>query len=359
MAQFVIKNIRLAGCAVVTGEQTLRLDDFPEYYNNDPALLARMKKTIGFGQRQVAAPATTTCDLCSAAAKRLMRALNIEPQQLDAVISVTQTPDYYMPGNAHALHAALGLPKDAVALDVELGCSGYVYGLWLSGMMLASGLRRVLLVAGDTLSKAAGPRDRSVAPLFGDAGSATIVELNPEAANTYFVLRSDGTGLKKMYIPAGGYRAPSNPQTQKAVPDAEGNLRSPEDIYMDGFGIFEFTMSEQPELLRQVLEFSGKDVADIDYFVLHQANRYIVETITRKAKIPPEKAPSDCFTRFGNQNSASIPGVLCGSLAPALAGRKALAVLQGFGVGLSWGACQLELDDIVCLEPIAYQGAVK
>ena len=353
MANMTINNAVITGCSVVIGEHSSHIDDQPEYYNNDKAFLQRLKKSIGIDTRHVAASETTASDLCHAAAARLLAAKDVPASSIEAIISVTQTPDYSMPGNAHVLHHSLGLSATTPALDVGLACSGYVYGLWLAAMMVSSGLGRVLLVAGDTMSKAVNKKDRTTAPLFGDAGSATLVERSENASPMYFALRANGSGLKNMYIPAGAYRAPSDEATRAEVRDEKGCVRSQEDFFMDGFGTFEFTMTEQPGLLREILAFSQKDIDTVDFFIFHQANRYIVQTITKKAGIPPEKAPSDVFTRFGNQSSASIPAVLC-DLSKTLAGKKTSVVLQGFGQGLSWGACQTELDGILCLPPAVY-----
>lgn len=344
---------RIMGCSLVTGEEERYIDNEPYYYNHDPSLLQRLKKTIGIDRRHTALPSTTTADLCRHAALRLLDALKIDASSIEAVISVTQTPDYAMPGNAHLLHRQLALPSSSLALDVTLGCSGYVYGLWLSAMMIKGGLRRVLLVAGDTLSKAVNAKDRTLAPLFGDAGSATIIELSDDVSDMYFALHSDGSGVEKMYIPAGAYRSPSTEKTRQENFIEEGCARSQEDLFMDGFGIFEFTMSEQPRLLREILAYSGASSDAIDYFIFHQANRYIVDTIVRAASIPREKAPA-IFNRYGNQNSASIPGVLCAALADDIAGKRMEAVLQGYGAGLSWGACKTELKNLICLKPIPY-----
>ena len=354
MAHCTLKNVSLKGCSIVVGENELLIDNEPEYYNNDPAQLQRLKDMIGFGSRFTANPTTTTCDLCEQAATSLLRALNLTSASIGAIVSVTQTPDYKMPGNAHVLHARLGLVKDAPAIDVELGCSGFIYGLWLASMMVTTGIKRVLVVAGDTLSRAANKQDKTTAPLFGDAGSAAIVEFDANAQDMHFILQSDGTQLNTMYVPAGGSRTPSSLQTQQPVVVEEGSARSQDDIFMDGFGIFRFTMAEQPLLLQSILEYSQKSIDDIDFFLLHQANRYIVETITKKSGIPADKVPSDIFTRYGNQNSASIPGALCGALAQKIHGKKLQAVLQGFGIGLSWGACQLQLNNVVCLPPVIY-----
>lgn len=350
MANVTINNAAITGCSVVMGERVLRIDDQPEHYDNDPVFLQRLKKSIGIYERHVAASGTTTSDLCRDAAQRLLAAMDVPASSVEAIISVTQTPDYSMPGNAHVLHHSLGLSRAALALDVGLACSGYVYGLWLAAMTAASGLRRVLLVAGDTMSKAANSKDRTTAPLFGDAGSATLIERVESASPMYFALRADGSGLKNMYVPAGAYRTPSTDATREETRDEKGCVRSQEDFFMDGFGTFEFTMTEQPVLLRDILAFSQKNIDAVDFFIFHQANRYIVQTITKKAGIPPEKAPADVFTRFGNQSSASIPAVLC-DLSETLQGKKTSVVLQGFGQGLSWGACQTELDGVLCLPP--------
>ena len=354
MARFSVCGARLAGCSVVLGEHRSSIDATPAHYGNDPARLERLKRVIGMGERYTAAAGTTTGDMCLQAATALLRALACDPGDLGAVVSVTQTPDYLMPGNAHILHGRLGCPRETAALDVSLGCSGFVYGLWLSALTAAAAGRAVLLAAGDTLSKKAGKNDRTTAPLFGDAGSAALILPSPHSHPMYFILRADGGQFEKMYIPAGGARRPSTTRTRRKFALADGGSRSVEDVFMDGFGIFSFTMAEQPQLLADILEYSGQSVQSIDYCILHQANRYIVETITRKAGIPAEKAPSDAFARFGNQNSASIPGVLCGTLADALRGRTLRAVLQGYGTGLSWGACQLALEDCLCLPPVRY-----
>ncbi len=340
--------------AIVVGENEINIDSEPDYYQNDPALLERLKKTVGLGKRFWTNPETTTCDLCFSAAKKLIAALNIEANTIDAVISVTQTPDYFMPGNAHILHKNLGLEKSAIAYDLEFGCSGYIYGLWTAAMMLNSGMKRILLVSGDTLSKVANKKDRTEAPLFGDAGSATIIDFDASAREIYFILKSDGNGVEHMLQPAGAYRNPSTPETKIEKTFEDGGIRCDENIFMNGFEIFNFTLTEQPQLLDEILEFSGKSKQDIDYFVMHQANVYIVETIMRKAKIPAEKSPSKVFSKFGNQNSASIPGTICSELSEAFAEKKQV-VLQGFGIGLSWGACQLELENVKILKPEIYK----
>lgn len=356
MAQYTFNDVKLAGCSVVLGENLHCIEDEPQYWNDDPFRLARLKDLLGMDSRYVASPQTTTSDLCLQAATSLMQALAISPSEVSAVISITQTPDYRAPGNAYVLHNALGLGRDCVALDVCQGCAGFVYGLWLAGMMASTGGGGVLLCAGDTLSRLAHSRDYTTAPLFGDAGSAAWVKFCPGAGPMHFLLQSNGRELQKLYVPAGGARQPSSELTAREITSEDGSVRSLDSLHMDGAGVFSFAMSEQPALLRQMLEYAKMQPEEIDYLVLHQANRYIVQTIAKKAGFPASKVPSQAFGRYGNQNAASIPGVLCDELALQLAQRKAEVVLQGFGIGLSWGACQLRLENMLCIPPQVYGG---
>lgn len=357
MAKVTIKNVKIRGMAATLGEIYHDFSKEPEYYNNDLKQLEKLKKMIGFGGRYWAKDTTTTLDLCLDATQKLLKELNIDASSIDAIVSVTQTPDYHMPGNAHVIHQKLGCNKETAAVDLEFGCSGYVYGLWTACLMLNPNLRRVLLITGDTLSKVGNKKDRTVAPIFGDSGSATIIDFDENAEDTFFILKSNGSGIDCLLQPAGAYRNPSTEETRKEVPDKDGNIRSQENFYMNGFDVFNFTLTEQPKLLDEILEFANVTKEDIDYYVLHQANVYIVETILRKAKIPFEKAPTKIFEKFGNQNSASIPSAICEDLSNKFLNGSKKVLMQGFGIGLSWGACITNFDNVVCLKPQVYGGA--
>lgn len=356
MTKSVIKNIKIKGISTILGENEISFEDEPHFYNNNKAQLEKLQKMIGFDKRYRANEGTTTADLCELAAKNLIEKLGIEISSIDGIVSVTQTPDYHMPGNAHVIHRNLGFPKNTLAIDLEFGCSGFVYGLFTASALLNSGLKRVLLLTGDTLSKCSNPKDRTVTPIFGDSGSATILEYDENAGNCYFIMKSNGQGISCLLQPAGAYRTPSTEETRKDVVDKEGNVRNQENFYMNGFDVFNFTLAEQPKLLDEILEFSGNTKDEIDYFVLHQANVYIVETILKKAKIPFEKAPSKIFAKYGNQNSASIPSTICAELHDKFQNGKKKVLMQGFGIGLSWGACVMDFENTVCIQPQVYGG---
>ena len=333
MAFFSLTGAKIIASAVTLGTELHIFAEEPEYYDHDPALLKRLQKQIGFGQRYIATKKITTADLCLDATTRLLTELNLKPQALGAIISVTQTPTYIMPGNAHLLHGRLGLNCEAPAFDLEMGCSGFIYGLAQAALLCAHGLDKILLVVGDTLSHCADPKDRTTGPLFGDAGSAILIGQDPENHPLNFLLRSDGRGLDKMYL-----KRQEPTETQ------------PPTIFMDGFGIFTFTMTEQSQAINDLLHLAKKTLPEMDYVILHQANEYIVQTITSKMHLTQDKAPAGVFSRYGNLNGASIPAAL-GLIGQDLATKTSQALLQGFGIGLSWGGCQLTLDHPLCLEP--------
>jgi len=334
---------RITALAATTGPVTRTLDDDAHLFGDNLVLLDRMRTAVGVHRRHVAPRGVTTLDLCEDAARRLLTESGTAPSELDAIVCVTQTPDHWQPSNANLLHGRLGLPKTALAFDVNQGCSGWVYGLYLAYCMVqAGGCRRVLLLAGDTVTQTIHPLDRSVVPLFGDAGTATLVEAGEAPSPSCFALHSDGQGHAAIKIPAGAHRQPADESTKVAVRDAEGNVRTPENLFMHGLEVFNFTLREEPKAVKELLEFSGDTVETIDAFVFHQANRFILSNLARRIKVPEAKVPWVTAEQFGNQSSASIPAALCHALGERLSGGRLRLLCSGFGVGLSWASCVIE-----------------
>jgi len=339
-----LTNLRLSGVAVSYGEQKRRLRDEVALYGGDASQVDRIARAVGLETRSVAAPGTTALDLGERAARRLLAGLDVDASSLDALVFVTQTPDHSQPANANLLHGRLGLTKSALALDISQGCSGFVSGLHYAGLLCGQGsAARVLLVCADTLSRVVNPRDRSVAPLFGDAGSAVLVERTGASAPWHFSLGSDGSMAESIQVPAGGFRQPFPPAPAAVESaDPEGNIRHPGNLRMDGAAVFNFSLREPPVAIRDVLSSAGWKPAEVDALVAHQANRFIVQTLAKLAGFKPEQAPIASLARHGNLSSASIPAALASELGPALATKRHRLVLCGFGVGLAWGAVALE-----------------
>ncbi len=339
------KHSEIVAIASIVGENVIKIDDEKIYYKNEKQI-ERLKKSIGFDSRHVVSENVTTYDLCKKAAINVMSKLKLEPKDFDAIISVTQTPDYYMPGNAHLLHGDLGFRKECIAIDLELGCSGFIYGLFQAYMLCENFAQRVLLLNGDTLSKIVNVKNRIDAPVFGDAGTATVIQHTSEENLSYFILNSDGNGSQLMIRKASAFRFPSNEKTRAIQVDENGNEYTDEDFYMSGGDVFTFTLNTQPQLLENILMYSNSTKNEIDYFVFHQANKFIVDNIALKCNLDINKVPIKHFSQYGNQSGASIPATICSEL--TYVSNKSI-VLQGFGIGLSYGACKIDTRNLIVL----------
>lgn len=349
MANTKFKNVKISGIVTVVPQIEKSIDDEIGLYGGNEKQIERIKRSIGLDKRRVTDSNTTSTDLCHQAANKLIDGLKINKAEIDGLIFVTQTPDHFQPSNAAILHGRLGLEKHCASFDINLGCSGYVYGLWMAHMMIASGTcSKVLLLAGDTISKYVNPKDRSTAPLFGDAGSATLVEKSNSEQEAFFSLHTDGAGHEFIKVPAGGFRRPSTPDTAIAREDTEGNWRSQDDIYMNGGEVFNFSIKTEPTAIIEILEYSQKTIDEINYVVFHQANKYIISNIAKRLKLPLEKAPCETVSKYGNQSSASIPSTINDALGERVSSSNQQLVLSGFGVGLSWASAVVNVEKIYC-----------
>jgi 3-oxoacyl-[acyl-carrier-protein] synthase-3 len=345
MSRISFKDIAVSAISTTVGSNIIALEDEKERFGFDDESFARLQRSIGLQTRYVADKGVCTSDLCVQSAQDIFDNTSTKKEEIDALLFVTQSPDYKAPSSAISMQERLGLPKTCAAFDINLGCSGFVYGLFTAFSYVNSGMKKVLLCVGDVNNYFAGERDRIFTPLMGDAGSAIIIE-KKEGAKSFFSLYSDGSGYKHLIIPSGGAR---NPTTQESlVPRLreDGGIRRDEDLYMDGKEVFNFAIKSVPPLLHEIVEFAGMSNEEIDYFVLHQANPYILKTIASRLKVPKEKVPLQTAQIYGNQNAASIPGTINGFLYEEFSSKKLTLAVAGFGIGLSWGGAVLETDSI-------------
>jgi 3-oxoacyl-[acyl-carrier-protein] synthase III len=344
MAQLVFEGIGITGlAAAVPARQIDNLVPTPTF---TAEIAASVVEKTGIRYRRAVPPGLCASDLCAAAADRLLNEMQIDRTSIDAIILVTQTPDYRMPATALLLQHRLGLSKTAGAFDINLGCSGYVYGLSVAFSLAANpGMRRVLLLNGETRTRAYSMNDRATGLLFGDAGTATLIEKQPAAGSSHFSMNSDGGRAELIMIKSGGYRNPSTAESlvEKVQPD--GGMRSEEQGVMNGAGVFEFLIEEVPADIRRMISATNTTAEDFDYFVFHQANRFMNEHLRRKFKIPPEKMPYS-LDRFGNTSGVSIPLTMAVELKNALRANSNRLFLCGFGVGLSWGSAMMTVPAI-------------
>ena len=311
--------------------------------------VADVTKMLGVQTRRWVEPNVSTADLCLRAGEKLLAGLGWSANSVDGLLFVSQTPDYRLPATACALQARLGLRVGAMAFDVNLGCSGYTYGLWLAMTMVQSGIvKRVLLAVGDTSSRVIDPDDRSTALLFGDAGTVTAIEqCNQPGVDTkaHFILGTDGAGAANLIIPQGAYK--------DAVLDGDKRLegRNPNYLFMDGGEVFNFTLRAVPKLIAACLTSSQHTMEQHDAFLFHQANHFMIKHLTKKAKLPVERVPIN-IDRYGNCSSASIPLLITSEMAETLRTKTQRIALFGFGVGYSWGSASLSIGPLACIETI-------
>jgi 3-oxoacyl-[acyl-carrier-protein] synthase-3 len=309
--------------------------------------VAKIDAKTGIECRHISAPEECASDMAVEAARKLFASGACQPEQIDYILLCTQSPDYFLPTTACLVQDRLGIPTTAGALDFNLGCSGFIYGLGLAEGLIYSGqASRVLLLTAETYSKFLNPLDRSVRTIFGDAAAATLITAVDTATPLLgpFVYGTDGKGGENLIVPAGGMRRPHSSDTAVEAEDDQGNRRAPDNLFMNGPEIFNFTLSAVPASIQQLLEKSGLTSEQVDLFVFHQANRYMLDHLRKRMKIPAEKfviAMQSC----GNTVSSTIPIALKQAASKAQIAPGALIMLVGFGVGYSWGATFWRADE--------------
>jgi len=300
---------------------------------------------VGVYERRFADAATCSSDLCFAAAQKLFLDNDIDRSEIDLLVFISQTADYRMPATSITLQHRLGLSSSCIAFDINLGCSAFIYGMSVVySMMQNSGLRKALILDGETRSKVYGPRDRRSAFIFGDGGVAALVERSEKFGEITISMNSDGSRADLIMIKAGGYRHPSTPETlTERVVDEYGNMRSDEQGYMKGGDVFNFVIREIPKDLKRTIAESGKTVEDFDFIVFHQANSFINSYIAKKMKLEVAKIPHT-IEKFGNTSSVSVPLTLVSELRGKMDGNKTL-LLSAFGVGMTWASAVVPFVD--------------
>lgn len=282
-------------------------------------------------------------DLAAAAGERLFEEHGIDRSSIDFLLLCTECPDYFLPATACIVQNRLGLRKDAGALDYNLGCSGFVYGLALAkGLVLGGVARRVLLITAETITRTIHPQDKSTRTLFGDAAAATLVEASAERGIGEFVLGTDGSGAERLIIPAGAWARPSSPETRVETKNKWGNVRTPESLYMDGPEILKFSMEVAPGCMNDTLERNGTSVGGLRLVVLHQASHMMLVKLRELLSIPEEKFVFN-IEKYGNTVSSTIPIALYDSMKSGRLGKGDSVLVMGFGVGLSWGGTVLHM----------------
>ncbi len=312
--------------------------EFPEWP------VEKIDEKTGIRERHIAGVEECASDLAVAAARQLFDSGACQPEEIDFVLLCTQSPDHFLPTTACLVQDRLGIPTSAGALDFNLGCSGFVYGLGLAEGLIASGqARNLLLVTAETYSKFLHPQDKSVRTLFGDAAAATLLSAAEQPSLGPFVYGTDGAGAPNLIVPAGGMRQTRTAETAIAREDDSQNFRSQDNLFMAGGEIFNFTLAAVPKSVQALLEKAQISLEQVDLFVFHQANRFMLEHLRKRLKIPVEKFQVS-MAHCGNTVSSTIPIALKEAQREGRLKEGMTVMLVGFGVGYSWGATLLRVN---------------
>ncbi len=348
MAVFTVPDIKLSGVAACVPKNTEDNKNFALLSESERELFI---KTVGIRYRRVAEEGVTASDLCFAAAEKLLTDLNWNRDEVKILVFITQTPDYLIPNTSSILQEKLNLSKNCLAFDVNLGCSGYVYGLSIvSGLLQNMVGGKALLLVGDVSTKIISMQDKSTAPLFSDAGTTTALEFSLNH-QIHFNLQTDGKEFDDIIVPDGGFRNQVSGKSFEVKEYEGGILRNDLAMKLDGLKIFNFALREVAPNINTLLNEKKIDKSSIDYFVFHQANLLMLESVRKKLQVDAGKVPYSLYD-YGNTSSASVPLTMLVKLREKLASQKLNLLLSGFGVGLSWGSAYIETEKIICPELI-------
>lgn len=318
---------------VVTNEELLK--EFPEWS------VDKVAKKVGVNQRHLAAEEETAGDMAEKAAKRLFEEYNVNPKDIDFLLLCTQSPDYFLPSTSCILQDKLGLRTDIGAFDYNLGCSGCIYGMAVAKGLIAAGIaKNVLLLTAETYNKYLHPSDKSNRSIFGDGAAACLISTEGFAEIGEFALGTDGSGANNLIVKTGAARQPE--KTGKSVTDDEGHTWYDDNLYMNGGAIFNFTLDAVPAMMKQILEKNKMENDDVDYYVFHQANKFMLNTIRKVCVLRKEKFYVNLENTGNTVSSTVLIGLKeCLDSGDIKHGMKVM--ISGFGVGLSWGGTILKL----------------
>jgi|LauGreDrversion4_1035100.scaffolds.fasta_scaffold00155_23 3-oxoacyl-[acyl-carrier-protein] synthase-3 len=346
MAFQTIPNVIISGIAACVPKNIEKNIDSSLFSNLDDA--TKFIKSTGIVEKRTVSDDLTSSDLCYYAAEKLISNLNWGKEDIDCLIFITQTPDFIVPATSCILQNRLGLSKECHAFDVTLGCSAWVYGLSIMGSLISSGnFKKGLLLVGETTTKTKSKQDKSTYPLFGDAGSATAIEFSPGSSGFKVHSGTDGSKFSAINIPDGGFRSQTNLNSLDMVKFEEGVVRNKLQYIMDGAAVFTFTITTVPKSITLLMEKSQVENENIDFLLLHQANKMIVDKVSSKLKFEEERVPTS-YEKFGNTSCSSIPLTMVHKISSHLRTKKLNLIACGFGSGLSWATAYFETKNIIC-----------
>ena len=349
-------NKKITGILTVLPENEVNFDDEIDNYDFSRGQSMKLKLIMGYGKRRVVKAGITASDLCVFGLNYLFDNNLLNKNEIDALILVTQSPDHFVPATSHIIQGKLDLKQDMFCLDINQACSGYPIGLNQAFMLLEQEeINKVVLLNADTMSYKVSIKDRGSRPLTGDAASITIVEKDTKDSVILGSVHVDGKGADALIIPAGGFRMPSTAKTARLETDESGNSRALDHLVMKGDEVFNFVQQEVPPMVENLLDRAKKNKDDIDYFMFHQPNKFMLKKLADKMGISYDKMPNNVVENFGNASGVTIPTAITHNISDKLLKGTQLLLLAGFGAGLSWASLLMEMGNLDFCNTIEYK----
>ena len=352
---FRFKNKRISGILTILPRKVVTFEEEMANYNFSPAKSMKLKLAMGYKEHRLAAEGQCSSDFCIHGLQYLFDNGLLKKEDIDVLLFVSQSPDYFMPPTSNIIQGHFGLKQDMICMDINQGCAGFELGLIQAFMMLdQSNINKVVLMNADVLSPKVSDFDRNSKPLVGDAASICVIEKCEDDNTIYANIKMDGTGALALNIPAGGFRMPCTEKTAQMVEDTNGNIRSLNNLVMKGDEVFNFVQREVPPMIEHLMEEAQVKQDNIDWFMFHQPNKFMLQKLADKIGIPREKMPSNIVENFGNASGVTVTTNISYNLGEEVVNGSKKFCIAGFGVGLTWSSLILDLNKLMFNKIIEY-----
>lgn len=352
---FTYAGKRISGILTVLPANERTFDEDMKDFDFPPEKSLKLKKVMGYDRHRIVKDETCVSDLAVHGFRHLFDKGLVKPDELDALVVITQSPDYFLPATSNVIQGRLNLKHDMLCYDIPQGCAGFIVGLMQAFMLLdQASIRKVALVNADVLSRKVSRKDKNSFPLIGDAACITIVEKTDDQQPIHANLKMDGTNHEVLIIPAGGFRKPSTPETAALQDVGDNNYRAKDNLTMNGTAVFNFVQVEVPPMIESLLQQAGLSADQVDYFMFHQPNKFMLHKLADRMRVNRERMPSNIVENFGNASSATIPTNVTFNLAEPLKDKTLKLCMAGFGIGLTWASMVMPVGPLAFCEMIDY-----
>lgn len=354
---FVFKNKKISGIALILPEIERSFVEDMKMFNANEKRSLRLAQVMGYDKHRIAPENISASDMVEYGFKQLFELRYLNKDEIDALIYITASPDYFLPPTSRILHGNLNLKQETFCIDITQGCAAFEEGLIQAFLLLDQpSINKVALVTADVLSHKVSKRDRNSYPLTGDAASITIIEKTEKENDINAVILNDGTRAMALKIPAGGFKLPSSPETAIYHFDEEGNERSLDNLVMDGTAVFNFVMQDVPPMLFNLFNSANVSKDCVDWFLFHQPNRFMLQKLAEKLEVPYEKMPSNVVEKYGNSSGTTVPAVSVLTFEGKKMPARQKVCFSGFGVGLTWAAVIMDMFPLDFCKTIDMKG---